>query len=124
MHGVAWRGYERRWGGEDGGRVGLVVRFKWIALSLVVPSPKHYNTSASDLHLSGAPNTGAGRARCLLCNCRLNVQSTLIETAVCARVHVCAFGGGNTTLIPPLLFHKTDCSPLHTCACCALLFMF
>lgn len=34
-----------------------MVRFKWIALSLVVPSPKHYNASTSDLHLSGAPNT-------------------------------------------------------------------
>lgn len=46
--------------------MGLVVRFKWIALSLVVPSPKHYNASPSDLHLSGAPNTGgrAGHADC------------------------------------------------------------
>lgn len=56
MIGVAWRGYERRlWGEEE------VVRFKWIALSLVVPSLKHYNASASDPHLSGAPNTHAGQ---------------------------------------------------------------
>ncbi len=97
MLGVAWRGYERRWGE-------LLVRFKWIALSLVVPSPKHYNASASDLHLSGAPNTGAGqgtlivvlstKTECVprtaqrLDNCRLNVQSTLIETVACARVCV------------------------------------
>lgn len=43
--------------GGVGGRRGLLVRFKWIALCLVVPNPKHYNTSASDLHLSGAPYT-------------------------------------------------------------------
>jgi len=54
MLGVAWRGYERRRGG------GLVVRFKWIALSLVVPGLKHYNTSASELHLSGAPRGDNG----------------------------------------------------------------
>lgn len=42
-----------------GGVSCLVVRFKWIALGLVVPSPKYYNTSASDLHFSGAPNTSA-----------------------------------------------------------------
>lgn len=90
-------------GGVWGG--GLVVRFKWIALSLVVPGPKHYNASASDLHLSGAPNTGAGRgtlvvvlstkSECVprtaqrLDNCGLNVQSTLIETVVRARVRGC-----------------------------------
>lgn len=91
-------------GGGKRGVGGLVVRFKWIALSLVVPSPKHYNASASDLHLSGAPNTGARqgtlivvlstKSQCVprskrrLDNCRLNVQSTLTETAahVCVRV--------------------------------------
>lgn len=115
-----------RRGGGDGG---LVVRFKWIALSLVVPSPKHYNASASDLHLSGAPNTStrqgtlvvvlSTKTECVprsvqrLDNCRLNVQSTLNKTVMCACVCVCC-----TALILPLLFYKTDCSSLHTCACC------
>lgn len=49
------------WGGV------LVVHFKWIALSFVVPSPEHYNASASDLHLSSAPTSAPGRARWLLC---------------------------------------------------------
>lgn len=59
-----------------GGRRGLVVRFKWIALSLVVPSPKHYNASASDLHLSGAPNTSTRHC-------------TLIVVLVVQRLNVC-----------------------------------
>lgn len=116
-----------------------MVHFKWIALSLVVPSPKHYNTSASDLHLSGAPTwAGAGQGTLVVVfstktecvprtakrsdNCRLNVQLTLIETIVCARVHawVCAI----QFLILPVLFHKSDYSLLSTCACCILLYMF
>lgn len=106
MHRVAWRGYER------GG--GLVVHFKWIALSLVVPSPKHYNASASDLHLSGAPNTGARQGKLVVVlstktecvprtaqrsdNCRLNVQLTLIETIVSARVCGCGQFSSNPAL--------------------------
>lgn len=43
---------------------GLVGGWWWFALSglpsvLLCPAQKHYNTSASDLHLSGAPNTSA-----------------------------------------------------------------
>lgn len=69
---------------------GIEVRFKWIALSLVVPSPKHYNASASDLHLSGAPNTSTGQGTVIVAlstktecvpqtaqrldNCSVNVQ--------------------------------------------------
>lgn len=113
----AWGGLKGIWGGG-----GLVVRFKWIALSLVVPSPKHYNALASDLHLSGAPNTGAGQGMltvvlstkpvCVprtaqrLDNCRPNVQSTLIETSC-----VC-----DTALILTALSRPR--------ACCILLFMF
>lgn len=83
-----------------------MARFKWIALSTVVPSPKHYNASQSDLHLSGAPNTGAGqgtlivvlstKTECVsrttqrLDDFRLNDQSTLTETVLC--VNTCACG--------------------------------
>lgn len=65
-----------RGGGAWGG--GVVVRFKWIALCLLVPSPKHYNASASDLHLSGAPYTGGE-------------QGTLLDN----------WGGGVKRLLPP-----------------------
>lgn len=52
--------------GGAGGDSWLVGRFKWIALGLVVSSPKHYNTSASDLHFSGAPNTSARQGTLLV----------------------------------------------------------
>ena len=95
MHRVAWRGYERRW---EGGGFAL----SGLPSVLLCPAQKHYNASASDLHLSGAPDAGAGqgtlvvvlctKSECVprtaqrLDNCRLNVQSTLIETVVCACV--------------------------------------
>lgn len=62
----------------------------WFVLSglpwvLLCPAQKHYNTSVGDLLFPGAPPTpppAPGSARRPLCNRRLNVPSTLIETAV------------------------------------------
>lgn len=50
-------------------RGALEVRFKWIALRLVLPNPKHYNTSVNDPRLSGAPlrQHQAGCADCSAC---------------------------------------------------------
>lgn len=79
-----------------------MVHFKWIALILVVPSPKHYDALVSDLRFSGAPNTSSRQGtpivvlvaqRLNVCHdpnrrldhCRPNVWSAHTETAVCAR---------------------------------------
>lgn len=111
MHGVAWRGYERRWGGG----------FALSGLpSVLCPAQKHYNASASDLHLSGAPDAGAGqgtlvvvlctKSECVprtaqrLDNCRLNVQ---LHSSKRLCVHVC--GRYDRLILPRLL------SPEHMC---------